>query len=161
MNEKTTHNNRTKEEWKAKTDRLEKARIKAEEFIAAGGDLKSKEAVPLGVEMFHAWNELATLFGHPILKPLDQEQLTPGAYLQQRIEQSLGQVAKTSNAAGYVAMWPKVVKEVLAKFPGLSSSEKASMRGNIKNQIELLAKRTGQNPQLFAPALQSVARLLG
>jgi hypothetical protein len=45
-----------KEEWKAKTDRLERARIKAEEFVAAGGDLKSEEAVPLGLEMLHAWN---------------------------------------------------------------------------------------------------------
>lgn len=43
-----------KEEWKAKTDRLERARIKAEEFIAAGGDLKSKKAVPLGMELIKA-----------------------------------------------------------------------------------------------------------
>jgi hypothetical protein len=61
----------TREEWKEKTDRLERARLKAEEFVAAGGDLKSKEAVPLGVELIHAFNEVSMQFGRPILKPRD------------------------------------------------------------------------------------------
>jgi hypothetical protein len=61
----------TREEWQAKTDLLERARIKAEEFVAAGGDLKSKEAEPLGMELIRAFNEVSTLFGHPILKALD------------------------------------------------------------------------------------------
>jgi hypothetical protein len=51
---------------------LERARKAAEAFVAAGGDLKSKEAVPLGIEMINAFNELSTLFGHPILTRLDE-----------------------------------------------------------------------------------------
>jgi hypothetical protein len=61
----------SKEELQAKIKRLEAARIKTEEFVAAGGDLKSNEAVPLGMEMIHAFNDLSTEFGHPILKKID------------------------------------------------------------------------------------------
>ncbi len=151
----------TKEEWKAKTDRLERARVKAEEFVAAGGDLKSKEAVPLGLEMINAFNELSTLFGHPILKDLNEEPKAPGTYLQQRIEQKTREVAKTRNNAGLVAMWPEAVKEVLVKFPSLSPAEKSALRSNVEGQVQLLCTRTGSDPHMFAPALQEVARILG
>jgi uncharacterized protein with NRDE domain len=57
-----------KEEFLAKVNRAHAARMKAEEFVVAGGDLRSEEAAPLGVEMLAAWNELATEFAHPILK---------------------------------------------------------------------------------------------
>ena len=77
----------SKEEWKAKTDRLERARLKAEEFVAAGGDLKSKDAVPIGMELVNAFNEVSTLFGHPILKDIGAQSSTPGGYLQQVIDQ--------------------------------------------------------------------------
>jgi hypothetical protein len=63
----------SKEEWAAKTARLERAGKAAEAFVAAGGDLKSKEAVPLGMELINAFNEVSTLFGHPILKPIDEK----------------------------------------------------------------------------------------
>jgi hypothetical protein len=53
-----------------KTARLEAARKKVEEFVAAGGDLKSKEAVPVGLELVNAFADLAKDFGHEILKPL-------------------------------------------------------------------------------------------
>ena len=52
----------TKEEWKAKNDRLERARIKSDEFVAASGDLQSKEAAPLGSELVNAFNEVYALF---------------------------------------------------------------------------------------------------
>jgi hypothetical protein len=68
----------TKEEWKAKNARLERARIKAEGFVAAGGDLKSEEAVPLAMELIKAFNEVSTLFGHPILAPLNKGQTPRG-----------------------------------------------------------------------------------
>jgi hypothetical protein len=57
-----------KEEFLAKVNRAHAARIQAEEFVRAGGDLKSEEAAPLGAEMLEAWNELATEFAHPVLK---------------------------------------------------------------------------------------------
>jgi hypothetical protein len=41
--------------------------MKAEEFVAAGGDLMSDEAVPLGVEMIEAWDDLVSEFRRPIL----------------------------------------------------------------------------------------------
>ncbi len=62
-----------KEVFLAKVNRAHKARIKAEEFVVAGGDLKSEAAASLGVEMLEAWNELATEFPHPLLKHLPKE----------------------------------------------------------------------------------------
>jgi hypothetical protein len=59
-----------KEEFLAKVNRAHSARIKAEEFVLAGGDLKSEAATPLGIEMLEAWNALATEFAHPVLKDI-------------------------------------------------------------------------------------------
>jgi uncharacterized protein with NRDE domain len=59
-----------KEEFLAKVNRAHAARIKAEEFVVAGGDLKSEAAAPLGIEMLEAWNELATEFTHPVLNEI-------------------------------------------------------------------------------------------
>jgi hypothetical protein len=55
---------------KEKTARLEAARKKVEEFVAAGGDLQSKEAVPVGMELVEACADLAKDFGYEILKPI-------------------------------------------------------------------------------------------
>jgi hypothetical protein len=55
-----------------KTARLEAARKAVEAFVAAGGDLKSKEAVPLGLELVSAFNEVAKEFGQEILKPINK-----------------------------------------------------------------------------------------
>jgi hypothetical protein len=56
------------EELKANTERLRVATIKAQEFIAAGGDLASEKGVALGDEMFQAWSAISAEFGHPLLK---------------------------------------------------------------------------------------------
>ena len=40
----------SKEELKAKIERVNHARMKVEAFVAAGGDLKSSAAVPIGLE---------------------------------------------------------------------------------------------------------------
>ncbi|MGC0777465.1 MAG: hypothetical protein WCD68_09685 [Candidatus Acidiferrum sp.] len=53
-----------------KTARLETARKSVEAFVAAGGDLKSKEAVPVGLELVNALADLAKEFGYEILKPM-------------------------------------------------------------------------------------------
>jgi hypothetical protein len=53
-----------------KTERLRVAREKAEAFIAAGGDIKSSEAVPLGMELVLAANEVGIELGYNILKPV-------------------------------------------------------------------------------------------
>lgn len=55
-----------KEQFQIKVNRAHAARIKAEEFVAAGGDLKSTEAVPLSIEMIEAWNDLSNEFAHPM-----------------------------------------------------------------------------------------------
>lgn len=55
-----------KKQFLAKVNRAHAARIKAEEFVAAGGDLKSNQAVPLSIEMIDAWNDLLTEFRSPI-----------------------------------------------------------------------------------------------
>jgi hypothetical protein len=61
-----------KELFQKKVDRAHAARIKAEEFVAAGGDLQSDEAVPLCVEMIEAWNDLSKEFEHAIQKDVKQ-----------------------------------------------------------------------------------------
>jgi hypothetical protein len=66
MSEKPTR----KEELQAKIDRVHGARLKAEQFILAGRDLNSMEAVPIGAELSLAANELASEFGHPTLKDI-------------------------------------------------------------------------------------------
>lgn len=48
--------------------RLDAARIRVEEFVANGGDLKSAEAGPIGVELVKAFSEVRAEFGHPISK---------------------------------------------------------------------------------------------
>jgi hypothetical protein len=58
----------TREQLQTKIDRAHAARIKAEQFIDAGGDLDSKDAVPIGMELSLAANELSSDFGQPFLK---------------------------------------------------------------------------------------------
>ena len=89
---------------------------------------------------------------------MNEEKLSPGAYLQKRITERSRKVAKSNNAAGYVAMWPEAVKEVLAKFPNLSPADKEALRGSVDGQIHLMGAR---NHQDFTAALQAVARILG
>jgi hypothetical protein len=64
MSDKSTR----REQLQAKIDRVHSVRIKAEQFIDAGGDLKSKEALGIGVELSLAADDLASEFGHLILK---------------------------------------------------------------------------------------------
>lgn len=83
---------------------------------------------------------------------MSEEPMTPGTYLQQRIEQRSREVAKTRNDEGYVAMWPEAVKEVLAKYPNLSPVEKASLRSSVEGQVALMCARTRRDPGMFTPA---------
>jgi hypothetical protein len=89
---------------------------------------------------------------------MNEENISPGAYLQQRITERSRKVARSNIAAGYVAMWPEAVKEVLAKFPNLSPADKAALRGNVDGQIHSMGGRTNQD---FTAALHAVARILG
>jgi hypothetical protein len=61
-----------KARFQVKVNRAHAARIKAEEFVAAGGDLKSIDAVPLSIEMIEAWNDLSIEFGHPTVKGIKE-----------------------------------------------------------------------------------------
>jgi hypothetical protein len=56
----------------AKIKRLEIARLRIEQFVSNGGDLNSQGALPLGIELFEAFNEISKEFGHPILKKIDE-----------------------------------------------------------------------------------------
>ncbi len=53
-----------------KSDRLKAARERLEAFVSAGGDLKSYEAIPAGMEFVNAFADLAKDFGYEILKPI-------------------------------------------------------------------------------------------
>jgi hypothetical protein len=57
----------TKVELQAKIERVHAARMKVEEFVAAGGDLRSQEAVPIGLELARACNSLCEEFGGQVL----------------------------------------------------------------------------------------------
>jgi hypothetical protein len=89
---------------------------------------------------------------------MNEKIISPGAFLQQQITERSRKVAKSNDAAGYVAMWPEAVKEVLAKFPNLSPDEKAALRGSVDGQIHTMGARTHQD---CTAALQSVARIFG
>jgi hypothetical protein len=56
-----------------KLARLEDVRAMVESFLERGGDLKSREAVPLGMEFVHAFDDLAREFGQLIFMPLDKK----------------------------------------------------------------------------------------
>jgi hypothetical protein len=49
---------------------LEEARKNVEAFVDGGGDLKSKEAVPVGMTLLRAYDALAKEFGDGIIKPV-------------------------------------------------------------------------------------------
>lgn len=53
-----------------KTAKLEDLGQRLQRFVDIGGDLKSPEAAPLGLEFIKAFNDLSTEFGYEILKPI-------------------------------------------------------------------------------------------
>jgi hypothetical protein len=55
----------SKQELQAKIGRVHAARMKVEVFVAAGGDLKSAEAVPIGLELARSYDDLCKEFGQP------------------------------------------------------------------------------------------------
>ena len=57
-----------------KTARLESAKEKIKHFVDGGGNLKSPEAAPLGLEFIQAYDDLAKEFGYEILKPTKKEE---------------------------------------------------------------------------------------
>jgi hypothetical protein len=56
-----------------KLARLERARKRIEEFVEQGGDIKSDEAAPLGMELVLAANEVGKTLGYEILKPIEKK----------------------------------------------------------------------------------------
>jgi hypothetical protein len=52
---------------------LEAITQSAQRFVDEGGELKSIEAAPLGLALFHAMNDLAGEFGFQTGKPVDGE----------------------------------------------------------------------------------------
>jgi hypothetical protein len=88
------------------------------------------------------------------------EQLAPESYLHELIEQESRAVAKRNNAAGYMAMWPNAVRKVMEKFPNLSSTERATLRGTGEAGIQNLSVRMRLDIHQFSGALGSVARIL-
>jgi len=56
-----------------KTIRLDVIRERVQQFVDRGGDLKAPDAVPLGIELIHAFDDLAKGFGQGILKPIKKE----------------------------------------------------------------------------------------
>ncbi|HEY1985440.1 MAG TPA: hypothetical protein VGG85_08525 [Terracidiphilus sp.] len=48
---------------------LEAITRSAQRFVAAGGELKSTQAAPIGLALFHAMKDLAAEFGFETAKP--------------------------------------------------------------------------------------------
>jgi hypothetical protein len=61
-----------KQVFQTKIDRVHAARIRAEAFVNAGGDPKSKQGAPIGEELFEAFKDLSTEFGYSIRKEQSQ-----------------------------------------------------------------------------------------
>jgi hypothetical protein len=92
---------------------------------------------------------------------MTEQNNSPVGLLRELLAQKSRRVAQSHNAAGYVAMWPEAVREVIAKFPNLSASEKSSLRGTVEDQIQRLSRVTNIDIHQFAAARGSVARILG
>ena len=90
-----------------------------------------------------------------------EQMLTPGSYLHELIAEESRAVAIRHNAAGYIAMWPKAIKKVTERFPGLSAGERAALRGTVEAQIQTLCTRTNIDIHQFSGARASVAMILG
>jgi hypothetical protein len=58
----------TREQLQVKIDRVHEARMKAEHFIHAAGDLNSKDAALIGMELSLAADDLAADLGHLTLR---------------------------------------------------------------------------------------------
>lgn len=86
---------------------------------------------------------------------------TPGSYLSELIEQESRAVAKRQNSAGYIAIWPEAIRKVMEKFPNLSPEERATLRGTLDGQIQMLCTRYNMDIHQFTGAMGSVARILG
>jgi hypothetical protein len=56
-----------------KTARLKAATEKVQDFVNRGGDLKSPEATPLGMELVLAANEVGKDLGYKILVPINED----------------------------------------------------------------------------------------
>ena len=62
-----------------KLKRLEASVQKADDFVAAGGDLKSPAAAPVWMNLMGAFERVAEAFGYEILKPVKKANSTkPG-----------------------------------------------------------------------------------
>ena len=128
--------------------------------ITAQGAKVTDSPVASGTGIVQTVNSPTINVSLPAPQPPEQ-QVPVGTYLQERIVQKTREAANRQNDAGLVSMWPEVVREVMAKYPKLSSAEKASLRGNIEGQIQLLSVRTGIAIHMFTGALDEVARILG
>lgn len=53
-----------------KITRVASINKRVEEFVEDGGDLKSPDAVPLGMELINTLDDLAKEFGYELLKPI-------------------------------------------------------------------------------------------
>jgi hypothetical protein len=55
-----------------KTAHLEEVRKRVEAYVASGGDLKSREAVPLGIDFVKAFDAVASEFGYSIRESINR-----------------------------------------------------------------------------------------
>jgi hypothetical protein len=85
----------------------------------------------------------------------------PGNYLHELIVLKTREVAKSANAAGYIAMWPEAVNKVIKQYPNLSAADRAILRGTIEAQIKRQSAKNHLDIHQFTGALDSVARILG
>jgi len=91
---------------------------------------------------------------------MSEEQVSPGTYLQQILNEKKGEVSATNNPAGFVAYLPWAAREVLIKYPALTSEQRTILRAALNDEVRLTCLRTGQNQELYTTALQEVARIL-
>jgi hypothetical protein len=56
-----------KKELQTKIERVHTARMNVEAFVDAGGDLKSKQAVPIGLELARSCSDLCKEFDQQVL----------------------------------------------------------------------------------------------
>ena len=84
---------------------------------------------------------------------------TAGQVLQEILAKKEQRVAASHNAAGYGAMLPEAVREVLKQFPNLQASGRRALAGSIHEKAKQLER--WNDTLRFGAALGEVNRILG
>jgi hypothetical protein len=81
-----------------------------------------------------------------------------GRFVSEQLVAKKRRAVHARSAAGYMAIYPEIAREVLAKFPSIVAVEKATVARSLKYDAEVTASRTRMDA---TGALERLAKILG